>query len=101
MGDAVSKDTYTPKQRTRFRERLNAELEVFDKHLQDSEFINQGTIGLELEMNLVDTNMQPNRCNEEVLAKLEEAYPGEYQSEIGSYNVEMNHPPLSLSLIHI
>ena len=52
MGDAVSKDTYTPKQRTRFRERLNAELEVFDKHLQDAEFINQGTIGLELEMNL-------------------------------------------------
>ena len=82
MGDAVSKDTYTPKQRTRFRERLNAELEVFDKHLQDAEFINQGTIGLELEMNLVGDDMQPKRCNEGVLEKLEETHPGEYQSEI-------------------
>ena len=97
MGEAVSKDTYTPKQRTRFRERLNAELEVFDKHLQDAEFINQGTIGLELEMNLVGDDMQPKRCNEGVLQKLEETHPGEYQSEIGSYNVEMNHPPLAIT----
>lgn len=97
MGEAVSKDTYTPKQRTRFRERLNAELEVFDKHLQDAEFINQGTIGLELEMNLVGDDMQPKRCNEGVLEKLEETHPGEYQSEIGSYNVEMNHPPLAIT----
>lgn len=93
MGDAVSTESYTPRQRTRYRQRLIDDLEVFDRHLQQAEFINQGTIGLELELNLVDKNMQPKTCNGEVLAALDD----EYQSEIGAYNVEMNHPPLSIS----
>lgn len=93
MGDAVSTESYTPRQRTRYRQRLIDDLEVFDRHLQQAEFINQGTIGLELEFNLVDKSMQPKTCNGEVLAALDD----EYQSEIGAYNVEMNHPPLSIS----
>ncbi|WP_257202505.1 glutamate--cysteine ligase [Corynebacterium cystitidis] len=92
MGDAVSSDTYSPRQRTKYRKRLLDDLEVFDSHLQAAEFIDQGTIGLELELNLVDKHMQPTPRNQEVLAELDH----EYQSEIGSYNVELNHPPLSL-----
>ncbi len=93
MGEAVSTDTYTPLQRTRYRQQLNNDLEVFDQHLQKAEFGNRGTIGLELELNLVDEDMQPARKAPEVLEQLSD----EYQSEIGMYNVEMNHPPLSVA----
>lgn len=93
MGEAVSTDTYTPQQRTRYRQQLNNDLEVFDRHLQKAEFGNRGTIGLELELNLVDEDMQPARKAPEVLEQLSD----EYQSEIGMYNVEMNHPPLSVA----
>ncbi|WP_115685065.1 glutamate--cysteine ligase [Corynebacterium senegalense] len=92
MGDSLSTDTYTPKQRSIYRKRLEDELEVFDRHLQDAEFISRGTIGLELELNLVGDDMMPARRNQEVLAQLSD----DYQSEIGSYNVELNLPPLSL-----
>ncbi|HIW96461.1 MAG TPA: glutamate--cysteine ligase [Candidatus Corynebacterium gallistercoris] len=92
MGDAVSTESYTPKQRSTYRQRLMDDLEVFDRHLQNAEFINHGTIGLELELNLVDEDGQPRLNNEAVLAELSD----EYQSEIGGYNVELNHPPLSI-----
>ena len=92
MGDAVSRDSYTPKQRTQYRNYLLDELEVFDKHLQEAEFVDHGTIGLELELNLVDENAAPAGCNDAVLAELS----NEYQAEVGRYNVEVNHPPLSM-----
>lgn len=92
MGEAVSTESYTPKQRTKYRQRLMDDLEVFDRHLQEAEFINHGTIGLELELNLVDADGQPKLCNEVVLSELTD----EYQSEIGAYNLELNHPPLSI-----
>ena len=93
MGDAVSSDTYTPKQRTRYRQRLMGDLEVFDRLLQTADFIDEGTIGLELELNLVDDQMQPSRSGEAVLAELSD----EYQSEIGSFNVELNLPPHTIN----
>ena len=93
MGDAVSSHTYTPKQRTHYRERLQRDLELFDHHLQEAQFMDEGSIGLELELNLVDDEMQPAPIGEQVLEELSD----EYQSEIGSFNIEMNHPPLSIS----
>lgn len=92
MGEAISSEKYTPQQRTHYRSLLGEDLEIFDRHLQTAEFVDHGTIGLELELNLVDDDMQPARLNREVLAHLDD----EYQSEIGSYNVELNHPPLRL-----
>ncbi|WP_080792823.1 glutamate-cysteine ligase family protein [Corynebacterium pacaense] len=92
MGESVSSDRYTPRQRTQYRQLLAEDLEIFDRHLQRSDFDDHGSIGLELELNLIDSDMQPARLNREVLAGLDE----EFQSEIGSFNVEMNHPPLSV-----
>lgn len=92
MGDAVSSESYTPRQRTTYRRRLEDDLERFDRHLQDADFVDHGTIGLELELNLVDGDMQPHPNNQAVL----EILGDEYQSEIGAYNVEMNHPPLGI-----
>ena len=93
MGDAVSRDSYTPRQRTVYRRQLEEELEAFDRHLQESEFISKGTIGLELELNLVDDKMQPHPNNQAVLANLSD----EYQAEVGQFNVELNHPPLAIA----
>ena len=92
MGDAISSESYTPRQRTTYRRRLEDELERFDRHLQGAEFVDHGTIGLELELNLVDDSMLPHPNNQAVLALLD----SEYQAEIGAYNVEMNHPPLDI-----
>ncbi len=93
MGDALSSSSYTPKQRTRYRQRLLKDLEMFDKHLQNADFVNHGTIGLELELNLVDGEMQPSTTGADVLGKLSE----DYQSEIGSFNVELNLPPQGIA----
>lgn len=92
MGESVSTDRYTPQQRTRYRQLLMEDLEIFDRHLQHSDFEDQGSIGLELELNLVDKHMQPALAGHAVLSHLDD----EYQSEIGNFNVEMNHPPLSV-----
>lgn len=88
MGESVSSDRYTPQQRTRYRQLLMEDLEIFDRHLERSEFDDHGSIGLELELNLVDADMQPALRGVEVLRHLD----GEFQSEIGNYNVELNHP---------
>lgn len=96
MGDAVSTDTYTPQQRSRYRQLLGEDLEIFDRHLQRAEFEDSGSIGLELELNLVDENMRPAPRNREVLAELGKN-TGDFQSEIGAYNVEINHPTLSVA----
>ncbi|WP_293954534.1 glutamate-cysteine ligase family protein, partial [uncultured Corynebacterium sp.] len=92
MGDPLTSIRYTPEQRTRYRQLLMEDLEIFDRHLQRSEFDDHGSIGLELELNLVDSKMQPALLGAEVLSLLDE----EFQSEIGNFNVELNHPPLSV-----
>ncbi len=93
MGEAVSSDSYTPQQRTKYRRRLGDDLELFDRHLQSAEFVDRGTIGLELELNLIDADLRPVLDNRRVLARLD----NEYQSEVGGFNVELNHPPLSVA----
>lgn len=92
MGEQISSASYTPRQRTVYRQQLEEELEAFDRHLQEAEFTDHGTIGLELELNLVDQDMQPHPNNEAVLDGLSD----EYQSEIGQFNLELNHPPLPI-----
>lgn len=70
MGDAVSTERYSPLQRTRYRERLAEDLETFDRHLQRAEFDDAGSIGLELELNLIDSAGQPAAVGPRVLESL-------------------------------
>lgn len=93
MGDAVSRERYTPRERTDYRRALNDDLETFDAYLQQAEFVSRGTIGMELELNLVDAQMAPAPVNLDVLKTLDD---DDFQSEIGSFNFEMNHPVLSV-----
>ncbi|MCQ9369303.1 glutamate--cysteine ligase [Brevibacterium sp. 50QC2O2] len=99
MGEAVSARRYTPQQRTSYRKRLNADLETFDGYLQDADFMSHGTIGMELELNIMDRKLAPAARNPEVLAALARdapEYAGDFQTEIGAFNFEMNHPVLSV-----
>lgn len=92
MGETVSTDYYTPEQRSRYRRMLGEDLEIFDRHLRSSEFSSRSTIGFELELNLVDHAMAPAPVNRKVLDSLSD----EYQSELGAFNVELNHPALAV-----
>lgn len=94
MGDAISAQSYTPRQRTDYRKQLAHDLEVFDAYLQDAEFVSRGTIGMELELNLVDDAGQPAPVNQQVLAAIADS---DFQTEIGSFNFELNHPVLSVA----
>lgn len=76
---------------------MNEDLETFDAYLQDAEFVAQGTIGMELELNLMDESYGPSSVNREVLEALRPSLAGEFQTEIGSFNFEMNHPVLSVA----
>ncbi|MGN6033885.1 glutamate-cysteine ligase family protein [Brevibacterium casei] len=93
MGEAVSSKRYTPEERTLYREKLAENLELFDTYLRHAEFKSAGTIGLELELNLTDEDNQPSLRNKDVLGDLDD----EYQSEIGGFNLELNHPVLQVA----
>ncbi|MGO2524001.1 MAG: glutamate--cysteine ligase [Brevibacterium aurantiacum] len=93
MGEAVSSKRYTPEERTLYREKLAENLELFDTYLRHADFKSAGTIGLELELNLVDGENQPSLRNKDVLDRLDD----DYQSEIGAFNLELNHPVLQVA----
>ena len=93
MGEAVSSKRYTPEERTLYREKLAENLELFDTYLRHAKFKSAGTIGLELELNLIDEDNQPSLRNKDVLGDLDD----EYQSEIGGFNLELNHPVLQVA----
>jgi len=94
MGAEVKTKTFTREQRTRYRERLLENLETFADYLSTGTFAHTGTIGLELELNLTNADCSPALRNSDVLEAI--ADPS-FQTEIGAFNIEMNHPALSVS----
>ena len=93
MGTEVESSTYTRSERTRYRERLEASLEELKAYLATEDFAGAGRIGLELELNLVDDQSQPAPLNHEVLAAIDDPA---FQTELGRYNIELNHPSLTI-----
>ncbi|MEE1619857.1 glutamate--cysteine ligase [Zafaria sp. Z1313] len=94
MGAEVNAKTYTREQRTRYRERLMDNLETFEAFLATGTFAGTGTIGLELELNLANDDFTPAMRNAEVLEQIaDEAF----QTEIGAFNIELNHPALAIA----
>ncbi len=92
MGQEVSHSEFTREHRLAFREKVLQDLDVFERMLEGSRFdFTRPQMGLEIELNLVDeTSMGPAMVNSEVLAEIRE---GDFQSEVGRYNIEMNVPP--------
>lgn len=95
MGENVSQKQYSRKERTGYREKLLANLETFDSYLQQAEFADDGTIGLEMEINLAahDAGHAPALRNIEILEQIDDE---EFQSEIGAYNIELNYPAVGI-----
>ncbi|WP_374929432.1 glutamate--cysteine ligase [Kytococcus sedentarius] len=90
MGAEVEKTEYSAEDRMRFRREVNQELETFAWMLAHAEFDSTfPKIGLELELNLVDHEMQPSMSNDDVLDHLGE----HFQSELARFNIEVNVSP--------
>ena len=94
MGKEVNAQSYTREERQRYREKVRANLDVFELMLTTSQFeFERPMTGLEIELNLVDDHYDPHFANAEVLQAI--ADPG-YQTELGQYNIELNVPPRPL-----
>jgi gamma-glutamyl:cysteine ligase YbdK (ATP-grasp superfamily) len=94
VGEEVSSRSYTREQRQRYREKVRADLDVFEQMLARASFeFDRPMTGLEIELNLVDGSFDPHFHNDEVLAAI--ADPG-YQTELARYNIELNVPPRPL-----
>jgi gamma-glutamyl:cysteine ligase YbdK (ATP-grasp superfamily) len=91
MGKDVTLSSFTREDRTRYRQKVRRCLDVFALMLNEFCFdADRPMTGLELELNLIDTEAEPAMRNAEVLAEL--ADPS-FQTELGRFNLEINLAP--------
>ncbi|MFL6079466.1 MAG: glutamate--cysteine ligase [Ornithinibacter sp.] len=94
MGAEVQAQSYSREERQRYREKVRQNLDVFERMLNTSSFeFDRPMTGLEIELNLVDTDMQPHFHNATVLHAIADE---SYQTELAQYNIELNVPPRPL-----
>ena len=94
MGDDIQGITYTREQRQRYREKVKRCLDVFERMLAEHAFdFDRPLTGLEIELNLVGPDGNPDMANARVLEAI--ADPA-FQTELGQYNIELNVPPRPL-----
>ncbi|MFC7464975.1 glutamate-cysteine ligase family protein [Brachybacterium sp. GCM10030252] len=90
MGREVGSTEFTRSQRTFYRRVLRRNLDVFESFLDSAEFIDEGTVGVELEMNLADAeDFSPALLADTVLEELGDE---DFVHEVGRFNVETNLP---------
>src|SRR5215216_4048898 len=91
MGKEVLPLAFTREDLVRYRQKVRRCLDVFALMLSDLDFdTDRPTTGLEIELNLVDSEGEPAMRNAEVLANL--ADPS-FQTELGQFNLELNARP--------
>ena len=94
MGDEVTGTEFSGEQRQQYREKVQLCLDVFERMLAGSAFDAERPLtGMEIELNLVDSDFQPLMANKAVLESIADP---QYQTEIGAYNIELNVPPRPL-----
>ena len=90
MGREIGSTEYTRSQRTRYRRELRRNLDLFETFLDTAEFVDEGTVGVELEMNLAEhDSMAPALIADTLLEDLDDE---QYVHEIGRFNLEANLP---------
>lgn len=92
MGREVGRTEFTLSERTHYRQLLGANLDLFEAFLDRGEFGDEQTIGLELELNLVDADERPATTSPAVLDELDDP---DWVHEVGAWNVETNLPVTS------
>ena len=93
MGQEVSSAAFSREDRQAYRHKVLQSLDIFEHMLEQSRFdFTRPQMGLEIELNLVDSVLDPALINEVVLAELE-GTEFDFQAEVGRYNIEMNAAP--------
>ncbi len=94
MGEEVAQQEFTREDRTRYREKVRRCLDVFARMLRESRFDADAPMtGLEIELNLVDERGDPALKSTEALEAIADP---DFQTELGSFNLEINVPPKQL-----
>ncbi|MBN6034873.1 glutamate-cysteine ligase family protein [Amycolatopsis sp. 195334CR] len=95
MGKDVSADPFNPRDRGRYRRKVQRCLDTLARMLSDGSFsFPRKHIGLEVELNLVDDKMRPSMTNAAVLEALDDP---SFTTELGQHNIELNVPPRPLA----
>ena len=95
MGEEVSQQEFTRADRTRHREKVRRNLDVFARMLRESRFEAADPMtGLEVELNLIDNAGDPALRNDEVLSAIADP---DFQTELGQFNLEINVAPRRLA----
>ena len=91
MGEEVAQQEFTREDRTRYREKVRACLDVLERMLREARFDAEFPMtGLEIELNLVGSDEAPALRNIEVLEAIADP---DFQTELGQFNVEINVAP--------
>ncbi|MDT7729571.1 MAG: hypothetical protein QOI21_6147 [Actinomycetota bacterium] len=95
MGKDLSADPFNPRDRGRYRRKVQRCLDTLARMLSDGSFsFPRKNIGLEVELNLVDDDMLPSMSNLAVLDALDDP---SFTTELGQHNIELNVPPRPLA----
>lgn len=94
MGRDVSPAAFNPRDRGRYRRKVQRCLDTLARMLSDGSFsFPRKHIGLEVELNLVDRTMRPSMTNATLLEALDDPL---FTTELSQHNIELNVPPRPL-----
>ena len=94
MGEEVEQQEFSRADRTRHREKVRRNLDVFARMLREARFDTDDPMtGLEMELNLIDDAGDPALKNAEVLEAIADP---DFQTELGQFNIEINLAPAKL-----
>jgi gamma-glutamyl:cysteine ligase YbdK (ATP-grasp superfamily) len=95
MGRDIQAIKISGEDRRNYRDKLRRSLDVFARMLHEQWFeANPSQVGLEIELNLVDSGGAPSMHNADVLDAI--ADPA-WATELGQFNLEINVPPRQLA----
>lgn len=95
MGKHVTNRDFKPVDRQRYREKMQRGLDALARMLTDGSFsFPHQQMGLEMELNLVDEDMEPAMSNAVVLEKINDP---SFTTELGQHNLELNVCPRVLA----
>jgi gamma-glutamyl:cysteine ligase YbdK (ATP-grasp superfamily) len=95
MGRDIQPIKISGEDRGRYREKMRRSLDVFARMLREHLFdADPAQVGLEIELNLVDSHGVPSMRNADVLEAI--ADPA-WATELGQFNIEINVPPRRLN----
>jgi gamma-glutamyl:cysteine ligase YbdK (ATP-grasp superfamily) len=94
MGDKVMVTTFSREDRQRYRQKVRRCLDVLERMLAEGRFeTERELLGLEIELNIADSQARPYMVNDEVLALIASQ---DFQTELGQFNIEVNVAPHKL-----